>query len=110
MQISYNKKFLSNVLQTSRVVREENKNTDVDRKVKDCDLLGRFILIDPSSNGWFNRGGRYADGTNAGVFNFNNNNGNANINYGARAVLLLDYNILPKGNFSKCKFKDLHQK
>lgn len=65
----------------------------------------------PSSNGWFLRGGNYNNGSNAGIFNFNNNNGNANGNNGARAVLLLsDYNIVPKGNFSIYKFKDLYHK
>lgn len=64
----------------------------------------------PSSNGWFLRGGNYNNGSNAGAFNFNNNNGNAGGN-GARAVLLLsDYNIVPKGNFSIYKFKDLYHK
>ena len=35
---------------------------------------------------WFNRGGNYNNGVNAGVFNFNNNNGNANSNNAARLV------------------------
>ena len=42
-----------------------------------------------SSNPWFNRGGNYNNGTNAGVFNFNNTNGNSNSNNSFRPVLAL---------------------
>ena len=65
----------------------------------------------PSSNGWFVRGGNYSDGSTAGSFYFIDYNGDARVFIGARAVLLLlDYNIVPKGNFSIYKFKDLYHK
>ena len=65
----------------------------------------------PSSNGWFLRGGSYNNGTNAGSFYFIDSAGWANTSNGARAVLLLsDYNIVPKGNFSIYKLKDLYHK
>ena len=40
-----------------------------------------------SSNPWFQRGGNWNNGTNAGVFNSNNNNGNNNYNNGFRVAL-----------------------
>ena len=40
-----------------------------------------------SSNPWFERGGNWNNGTNAGVFNSNNNNGNNNYNNGFRVAL-----------------------
>ena len=70
----------------------------------------------PSSNGWFVRGGNYSDGVYTGILYFTGNvpysiSGAASANVGARAVLLLlDYNIVPKGNFSIYKFKDLYHK
>ena len=65
----------------------------------------------PSSNGWFLRGGRYNLGTGTGAFSFVSYYGTADGLTGARAVLLLsDYNIVPKGNFSIYKFKDLYHK
>ena len=42
---------------------------------------------------FFNRGGNYSNGTNAGVFYFNNNNGNSNGSISFRPVLVaLRYN------------------
>ena len=37
---------------------------------------------------FFNRGGNYSNGTNAGVFYFNNNNGNSNGSISFRPVLV----------------------
>lgn len=63
------------------------------------------------SSGWFLRGGENNYGNKAGVFQFEYWNGNQYNSCGARAVLLLlDYNIVPKGNFSIYKFKDLYHK
>ena len=44
----------------------------------------------PYSNGavWFGRGGRYNDGSNAGVFSFNTGNGYNDANYSSRATLV----------------------
>ena len=70
----------------------------------------------PSSSGWFVRGGNYSDGVYTGILYFTGNvpysiSGAASANVGARAVLLLsDYNIVPKGNFSIYKLKDLYHK
>ena len=61
-------------------------------------IIFKEIFIWTSSNGWFDRGGNYSNGANAGVFNFSNDNGNANVNNGARAVLLQDYNDIPFGD------------
>ena len=68
--------------------------------------------VSTSSDGWVVRGGNYNTGANAGVFNFDSYNGTAYgaNGRGARAVLLIDYNIMPNGNFSKYKFKDLYHK
>ena len=65
----------------------------------------------PSSSDWFLRGGENNYGNKAGSFQFEYWNGNQYNSCGARAVLLLlDYNIVPKGNFSIYKFKDLYHK
>ena len=57
----------------------------------DIDYIGQKVITDAnfpnSSNPWFNRGGNYGNGINAGVFNFNNSNGGDNNNNSARAVV-----------------------
>ena len=50
-----------------------------------CFRVSNFV---ESSNPWFNRGGNYNNGSNAGQFNFNRNTGNGNSNNSARLVLL----------------------
>ncbi len=41
-----------------------------------------------SGDSWFYRGGRYSNGSNAGVFDFSSNNGSADSDRSARAVLI----------------------
>ncbi len=47
-------------------------------------VLFSFVL---SSNPWFERGGNYNNGSNAGLFYANNDNGNANNNNAFRVAL-----------------------
>ena len=46
-----------------------------------------FVRFPSSSDPWFDRGGRYNDGSLDGIFAFNRNNGNARSSHSSRIVI-----------------------
>ena len=61
---------------------------------------------------FFNRGGRFANESYAGLFAFNRNDGNSNFNHGFRPVLVatLIHKIFKKINLRWVIFKDITER
>ena len=70
---------------TVNTTYSRGKLGDATKETRSWNNDGAYFVY--SSNSWFNRGGRYSDGTITGVFSFGDSSGVAHVYSGSRAVL-----------------------